>query len=616
MAYEDDFAVDPSGLSYGYDNGASGLAATPTSYAIPENYGNPKNKIYQLSAGADDAIRLKGVDGTVFFEGKGPEAAAKAAEIVQQLGKEFGTQATWILDKQTAGGDWKQVSQDTVGQKKTTALNAFLNVAAPIAGAFIPGLGPVLGAAVGSATNSALQNKNSAQAMKDAAIAAGSAWIGGKLVPIAGNAISKVAPNLSNAVSGAVGKFIPGTAAQGFAKEGVGELIGGISRYGTSAAAGLGSAAGAGAGALLGTRIGDAVKANLDAADAAKNNEIVVKGTKLSAPINVAPLADVATMSLLDQQLADLFQTKDPSMLDKAKKWAMDHPLQAVSLGLTALSGLAGTKGGTGSGSTGNMPGNIGAAGTAASLPSTFTTGTLPPPDSMFTVNARTPAKMNMTTDEWLKYGMGPEKSFFTATPPTTPTTTPATTTTTTTPATTTGATTGTSTGGGTTSATGGTRAATSVNPNPITFLTANTPQAPQGKTPEQLAEERARAQAALAVQIQNEKNKLAGGVAVPGMARGGSTGGNGRKARSEFAVHGAGTGRSDDIPAVLSDGEYVMDAETVALLGDGSNKAGAEKLDQLRVNLRRHKGANLAKGRFSVNAKSPEKYLAGGRVK
>ena len=98
--------------------------------------------------------------------------------------------------------------------------------------------------------------------------------------------------------------------------------------------------------------------------------------------------------------------------------------------------------------------------------------------------------------------------------------------------------------------------------------------------------------------------------------ARGGAIASKARKARSEFAVHGAGTGRSDDIPAVLSDGEYVLDAETVAMLGDGSNKAGAEKLDQFRVNLRRHKGANLAKGRISVNAKSPEKYLAGGRVK
>ena len=76
--------------------------------------------------------------------------------------------------------------------------------------------------------------------------------------------------------------------------------------------------------------------------------------------------------------------------------------------------------------------------------------------------------------------------------------------------------------------------------------------------------------------------------------------------------TEGLGTGRSDDIPAVLSDGEYVMDAETVAMLGDGSNKAGADRLDQLRVNLRKHKAKKLSKGKMSANAKHPEKYLAG----
>jgi hypothetical protein len=84
---------------------------------------------------------------------------------------------------------------------------------------------------------------------------------------------------------------------------------------------------------------------------------------------------------------------------------------------------------------------------------------------------------------------------------------------------------------------------------------------------------------------------------------------------RAEFAVNGPGTGRSDDIPAVLSDGEYVIDAETVALLGDGSSKAGAKKLDDLRVKVRKHKGKKLAKGRFSANAKKPEAYLSGGRI-
>jgi hypothetical protein len=84
---------------------------------------------------------------------------------------------------------------------------------------------------------------------------------------------------------------------------------------------------------------------------------------------------------------------------------------------------------------------------------------------------------------------------------------------------------------------------------------------------------------------------------------------------RTTFAVNGPGDGRSDEIPAMLSDGEYVMDAETVALLGNGSFKGGAKALDQFRVNLRKHKGQKLAKGKFSVNAKRPERYLVGGRI-
>ena len=74
--------------------------------------------------------------------------------------------------------------------------------------------------------------------------------------------------------------------------------------------------------------------------------------------------------------------------------------------------------------------------------------------------------------------------------------------------------------------------------------------------------------------------------------------------------ARGAGTGRSDEIDAKLSDGEFVMDAETVAMLGDGSSKAGAQKLEQMRRQIRSHKGKALAKGKFSPNAKSPLAYL------
>ena len=74
--------------------------------------------------------------------------------------------------------------------------------------------------------------------------------------------------------------------------------------------------------------------------------------------------------------------------------------------------------------------------------------------------------------------------------------------------------------------------------------------------------------------------------------------------------VSGPGDGRDDVINARLSDGEYVIDAESVSLLGNGSNEAGAEMLDDMRKKLRMHKGKVLAKGKFSPDAKSPLEYM------
>jgi len=50
------------------------------------------------------------------------------------------------------------------------------------------------------------------------------------------------------------------------------------------------------------------------------------------------------------------------------------------------------------------------------------------------------------------------------------------------------------------------------------------------------------------------------------------------------FYAAGKGNGQSDDIPAMLNDGDYVIDADAVAALGDGSSKAGSSALDQLRT--------------------------------
>ena len=157
-----------------YTGPASGAAS---SFEIPENYGNPKNKIYQLSAAPDEKVRLVGLDGTVYYSGTGAAGAAAVSDLVQQMGKQFGTGATWKLEKQAPGAtDWQQVSQDTVGITKKTQLNSFADAALPaiaaaVAQAFgVPLWAVAASAAGGSAVNSALQNQNSAHALKDLAI--------------------------------------------------------------------------------------------------------------------------------------------------------------------------------------------------------------------------------------------------------------------------------------------------------------------------------------------------------------------------------------------------------------------------------------------------------------
>lgn len=120
-------------------------------------------------------------------------------------------------------------------------------------------------------------------------------------------------------------------------------------------------------------------------------------------------------------------------------------------------------------------------------------------------------------------------------------------------------------------------------------------------------------------VQAPTQNVSAPGGVGMPGgvepppgMYRGGYAMGGGPLGAVARLARGAGSGRDDTIDARLSDGEYVMDAETVAMLGDGSNDEGARRLDAMRAQLRKHKGKTLAKGKFSPNAKSPLAYLKG----
>lgn len=77
--------------------------------------------------------------------------------------------------------------------------------------------------------------------------------------------------------------------------------------------------------------------------------------------------------------------------------------------------------------------------------------------------------------------------------------------------------------------------------------------------------------------------------------------------------VQGGTSGQADAIPAQLSDGEYVMDADVVSALGDGNNAAGAKRLDQMREGVRAHK-RSAPVNKIPPKAKSPLAYMKKGK--
>ena len=104
--------------------------------------------------------------------------------------------------------------------------------------------------------------------------------------------------------------------------------------------------------------------------------------------------------------------------------------------------------------------------------------------------------------------------------------------------------------------------------------------------------------------------------------AKGGAVGGKGgllsmaeqmlmQLANEKGLIKGSGGGQDDVVDIKAAPGEYVMDAEVVSSLGDGNNEEGARKLDEMRMNIRKHKRqGGLAS--IPAKAKKPEQYLKG----
>jgi hypothetical protein len=76
--------------------------------------------------------------------------------------------------------------------------------------------------------------------------------------------------------------------------------------------------------------------------------------------------------------------------------------------------------------------------------------------------------------------------------------------------------------------------------------------------------------------------------------------------------VAGEGDGTSDDIPAMLADGEFVFPADVVSALGNGSTKAGTDKLYEMMHSIRARARKAHPSDLPPDALKSPLDYLKG----
>jgi hypothetical protein len=79
--------------------------------------------------------------------------------------------------------------------------------------------------------------------------------------------------------------------------------------------------------------------------------------------------------------------------------------------------------------------------------------------------------------------------------------------------------------------------------------------------------------------------------------------------------VQGRGDGTSDQIPAMVANSEYVLPADIVSALGNGSSDSGADVLDQFIQVIRAHKHSNPP-DELPPESKGPLEYLSSVHMK
>lgn len=415
---------------------------------------NPTAEIWTgLDSGTQYRIINEAGKDQTLYSGAGPDALNEVYRIASELSQGQGKKADWkVQELDPASGQWVNRADD---DPPSNVIGKVMDIALPIAASFIPGVGPVLGAALGSAASGTLQGKSLGSILKGAALSGGLAFAGGQALGglgggggaaagAAGGAGGAAGGAASGALGGAAGGLAGGLGneivVQGI-KSGLGSTLGsalgaGLGAVGSSALSGFASNPGGlnpnqtlgqtqgmnpqeivvqgtqqggvspgvlgagglavGAGAAAGLGGGAGSPANVDA------DPITVTGTRpppdLSAfdpgSLAAAPdLAAIANATGIENVPAN------KSTLEKIAEYA-----RIAGLGVGLVGNLVG--GGGSKGSTGKIPGGLG--GDLAPVFTAQLPNKIPGVGDPSNLAART-----MPQQDWLRYGMRPEQSFF-----------------------------------------------------------------------------------------------------------------------------------------------------------------------------------------------------------
>jgi hypothetical protein len=285
----------------------------PTANGKPLSFGT--DNTFDVREGQE--VRVVDAKGNVIFSGSGVEGANRAVAVAQSLSNDLGKKANFAVQ----AGEFIAPTGETRfydvarAAPKQSGLGFLADNVLPFAAAFIPGIGPIAGAALGSAVSSAAQGRGLKDALVRAAIAGGSAYAGGQLFgPATPGATAPMTGINADLVPNALQGLNFGSLTSAAIPAGIGGAAGDIlvNAAGRAASNLAGSAVGSALGQAAASQIGAPNKNNVvdddrysdGYVDPETGDIVVSKYRPISPPGGYAPIpilgAGLGTGSILD----------------------------------------------------------------------------------------------------------------------------------------------------------------------------------------------------------------------------------------------------------------------------------------------------------------------------